>query len=155
MCGCRAAAFQRSAIAFKSPLHSWSPLNKMPRLHGKTASLAVSTNLTWRLRSICCSTLKVLDEVRPYLIADGGNVRVMGVDVDRRVVSRLGGLGTQALLRVSCTLISLIAVVYELPLLRSSCYHEVTCCCRSVRHPTVALCVLFSPGETGSARRMW
>eukprot|EP00903_Cladosiphon_okamuranus_P019159 g17622.t1 len=29
---------------------------------------------------------KVLDEVRPYLIADGGNVRVMGVDVDRRVV---------------------------------------------------------------------
>ncbi|CAN0125126.1 unnamed protein product [Ectocarpus fasciculatus] len=29
---------------------------------------------------------KVLDEVRPYLIADGGNVRVMGVDIDRRVV---------------------------------------------------------------------
>lgn len=32
----------------------------------------------------------MLDEVRPYLIADGGNVRVMGVDVDRRVVSRSG-----------------------------------------------------------------
>lgn len=29
---------------------------------------------------------KVLDEVRPYLIADGGNVRVMGVDVESRVV---------------------------------------------------------------------
>lgn len=29
----------------------------------------------------------MLDEVRPYLIADGGNVRVMGVDVESRVVS--------------------------------------------------------------------
>ncbi|CAM9159587.1 unnamed protein product [Ascophyllum nodosum] len=29
---------------------------------------------------------KVLDEVRPYLIADGGNVRVMGVDLDTKVV---------------------------------------------------------------------
>lgn len=31
----------------------------------------------------------MLDEVRPYLIADGGNVRVMGVDVESRVVSDL------------------------------------------------------------------
>lgn len=30
---------------------------------------------------------QVLNEVRPYLIADGGNVRVMGVDVESRVVS--------------------------------------------------------------------
>ncbi|CAM9163208.1 unnamed protein product [Discosporangium mesarthrocarpum] len=29
---------------------------------------------------------KVLDEVRPYLVADGGNVRVMGVDKESRVV---------------------------------------------------------------------
>ncbi|CAN0065830.1 unnamed protein product, partial [Sphacelaria rigidula] len=29
---------------------------------------------------------KVLDEVRPYLVADGGNVRVMGVDIETRVV---------------------------------------------------------------------
>lgn len=31
--------------------------------------------------------VQVLDEVRPYLIADGGNVRVMGVDEETRVVS--------------------------------------------------------------------
>lgn len=43
-----------------------------------------------------CAPLKVLDEVRPYLIADGGNVRVMGVDVDRRVVSRLSGLASSS-----------------------------------------------------------
>lgn len=30
---------------------------------------------------------QVLDEVRPYLVADGGNVRVMGVDTETRVVS--------------------------------------------------------------------
>lgn len=33
------------------------------------------------------SYIQVLDEVRPYLVADGGNVRVMGVDTDTRVVS--------------------------------------------------------------------
>lgn len=41
----------------------------------------------------------MLDEVRPYLIADGGNVRVMGVDVDRRVVSRLSAATSKLSLR--------------------------------------------------------
>ncbi len=80
-----------------------------------------------RLRSICCAPLKVLDEVRPYLIADGGNVRVMGVDVDRRVVSRLSGL-------VSSSLPGLTCFVLEFPFLKPRCHHYVICCCRSGFH---------------------
>lgn len=36
---------------------------------------------------VCSLCWQVLDEVRPYLVADGGNVKVMGVDVEARVVS--------------------------------------------------------------------
>lgn len=64
----------------------------------------------------------MLDEVRPYLIADGGNVRVMGVDVESRVVSD--------------------PLVVQVPGMRYQCFYRKLGCVRTERIPSVSVEIL-------------
>lgn len=81
----------RGDLSERAPASAGSPVDGEHELQGATASALDEESLTPEARAVLPRVLEVINEIRGYLIADGGDVELVSITPDMKARVRLVG----------------------------------------------------------------